>query len=319
MSWQGFSKPNTTPTPNEFYDRALAEIDSLAELKCVLYVIRRTFGWGKLVDRIAYSQFEHGIWTTNSETGERERVDHGTGLSTPSIAKGLKRAVEHKYLVSYILCPHCQNPIADRDTIEYSMKPRTGEESTTIQKIVAPAQCPFCQNKLRGQEEIYYSLYFADTDFDQLKGLSGPTKTFLSRLPKLFSRQEKITASLQEKTGAGRPKDFWDLARQTQEHQQKRDYPLEYLSAVTANLLHTALPSYEARLKEKWHNPLASLLSAADNDIDRVEKALRQATQQAEEQGWPATTPHSLHDTAMQFLTGSGQQAANPLERMRQL
>lgn len=97
MKFRGFSSPRTTPTPDEFYDRVLPEIDNLAELKVVLYVIRHTFGWGKFIDRISLSQFVHGV-TRRSIIPEGDSlrqadaaVDRGTGLSEISVREGLRR------------------------------------------------------------------------------------------------------------------------------------------------------------------------------------------------------------------------------------
>jgi len=81
-----------TAIPNEWFDEVLAKIDNLAELKIVQAVFRKTYGWVenwhngeavfKIEDGISYSQF--------SEL---------TGLSSASIAEGIKRAIEHGYIV----------------------------------------------------------------------------------------------------------------------------------------------------------------------------------------------------------------------------
>ena len=81
-----------TAIPNEWFDEVLAKIDSLAEMKIVQAVFRKTYGWVenwhngeavfKIEDGISYSQFEEL-----------------TGLSSASIAEGIKRAIEHGYIV----------------------------------------------------------------------------------------------------------------------------------------------------------------------------------------------------------------------------
>lgn len=207
----GFTEPNTTPTPNQFYDFVMAEIDNLAELKCVLYVIRRTYGFLKFVDRIAHSQFEHGITTTNRETSEPKVLDKGTGLSGPSIVAGLNKAIKHGYLRRYIVCPSCKQQVTERNVLEYCMKARLAKKEITVSKNVAPSQCPYCQNRLRGKEQIYYSLTFLDSPtLEYLQGLQGVYKEFKLGLSKLFSTQEKDTTgkSNQEKQGAKPPQAF---------------------------------------------------------------------------------------------------------------
>jgi len=82
-----------TQIPNEFFDKILPNIKSLSELKVILAVFRKTYGWVshidpesgqpvyKEVDEISMSQFKEL-----------------TGLSQPSCVDGVKRAMEDGYL-----------------------------------------------------------------------------------------------------------------------------------------------------------------------------------------------------------------------------
>jgi hypothetical protein len=95
--FQGFSpRPNMTgytAIPNEFFDEVLPQINNMSELKILLAVFRKTYGWVKeidhstgqpiykLEDEISYSQFEEL-----------------TGLSSTSVATGLNRAIGNHYL-----------------------------------------------------------------------------------------------------------------------------------------------------------------------------------------------------------------------------
>jgi hypothetical protein len=74
--------PNYTQSPNVYFDTWLKEIDSLAELKVVNVIMRHTFGWHK----------------HNVTLGTSELVDL-TGLSRVSVCDGVKRALEHGYIV----------------------------------------------------------------------------------------------------------------------------------------------------------------------------------------------------------------------------
>jgi hypothetical protein len=184
MKFRGFSSPRTTPTPDEFYDRVLAEIDNLAELKVVLYVIRHTFGWGKFIDRISLSQFVRGV-TRRSIIREGDslkqvevQVDRGTGLSETSVREGLRRAVEHGYLVRYMVCGRCQQEIFEAK---------------------APAKCPYCRKPYRGRQQYYYSLSLLSTELSTLpkelrvhylRKLGGTPKEFLGVLPQILTPQE---------------------------------------------------------------------------------------------------------------------------------
>jgi hypothetical protein len=82
-----------TAIPNVFFDEVLPNINNMSELKILLAVFRKTYGWVKeidqntgqpiykLEDEISYSQFE-GL----------------TGLSSTSVATGLNRAITNGYL-----------------------------------------------------------------------------------------------------------------------------------------------------------------------------------------------------------------------------
>lgn len=78
-------KPNFTQTPNVFYDEIMADLGH-AELKCLLYIFRRTYGFHKQSDRISLSQFVDGI----------EGLDKGTGLAKKNVYPALESLVEKK-------------------------------------------------------------------------------------------------------------------------------------------------------------------------------------------------------------------------------
>ena len=60
--FKGYSKPNYTPVPDELFDEQLPDLSG-AELKVLLYIIRRTFGFKKESDNISLNQMLHGITT----------------------------------------------------------------------------------------------------------------------------------------------------------------------------------------------------------------------------------------------------------------
>ena len=81
-----------TAVPNMFFDEVLPQINNMSELKILLSVFRKTYGWVKEIDKngqpvykledsISYSQFEKL-----------------TGLSSTSIANGLTKAINDGYL-----------------------------------------------------------------------------------------------------------------------------------------------------------------------------------------------------------------------------
>lgn len=78
---KGFEKPNHTQTPNSLF-AALPEIKSVSELKVILAIVRRTFGWHKESDKISLSQLEAD-----------------TGLTRESVSQGVQAALEHEYII----------------------------------------------------------------------------------------------------------------------------------------------------------------------------------------------------------------------------
>src|SRR4051812_28685588 len=80
----GFCSPNTTPTPDDLFDRFLPELNG-GELKVLLYIIRRTFGFKKDTDSISLSQLSDGIKTRTGKS-----LDRGTGLSLSAIKTAVK-------------------------------------------------------------------------------------------------------------------------------------------------------------------------------------------------------------------------------------
>ena len=90
--YRGFAKPNTTPTPDDVFDVFLPVLTH-AELKVLLYIVRRTFGFKKDADRISLKQIAEGIVTKQGR-----RLDSGTGLSRRGTIKAVK-GLEAKGLI----------------------------------------------------------------------------------------------------------------------------------------------------------------------------------------------------------------------------
>lgn len=80
--------PNSTQIPNVILDKIIPGIPS-AEVKCLLYICRRTYGFHKERDRISLTQFTDGITSRDS----REKLDYGTGLSRPSVVEALRNLI----------------------------------------------------------------------------------------------------------------------------------------------------------------------------------------------------------------------------------
>ncbi len=94
VPFRGFDVPNFTPVPDEFLDEMLPLMRSEAELKILLYAMRRTYGFKRDSDNISISQLLRGITTR-----EGVRLDRGTGLSKKHLLKALDSLEEKGLLI----------------------------------------------------------------------------------------------------------------------------------------------------------------------------------------------------------------------------
>lgn len=98
--FSGFDSPkqNWFRMPNDWVD-ICAEINSLAEVKVVQYIMRHTWGHQEygIRKRISVDEFMNGRWRKDGT-----RMDKGTGLSKPSVISGLRSAVDRGLLIEEI-------------------------------------------------------------------------------------------------------------------------------------------------------------------------------------------------------------------------
>jgi hypothetical protein len=74
FKFEGFEPANTIPVPDVLFDKLLPHLNE-AQLKVMLYIIRRTLGFKKTSDAISLKQFRWGITTKKGE-----KLDEGCGL-----------------------------------------------------------------------------------------------------------------------------------------------------------------------------------------------------------------------------------------------
>jgi phage replication O-like protein O len=91
-TFPGFPFPNTTQIPNDVFDTLLPQLSG-GELKVLMYICRRTFGFQKDSDRISLSQISKGIITKTGKV-----LDHGTGLCKRHVITALK-TLEKKNII----------------------------------------------------------------------------------------------------------------------------------------------------------------------------------------------------------------------------
>jgi phage replication O-like protein O len=91
-SFLGFQFPTTTPVPDEVFDVLMPQLSG-AELKVLLYICRRTFGFKKESDTISLHQIATGIKTRDGRV-----LDGGTGLCKRHVQRALK-VLEKKNII----------------------------------------------------------------------------------------------------------------------------------------------------------------------------------------------------------------------------
>src|SRR5215216_3665019 len=84
LAFDGFTSPAYTQVPDELFDVLMPQLAD-CELRVLLYIIRRTFGFKRETDAISLSQMVSGITTADGRV-----LDRGTGLAKATVARGLK-------------------------------------------------------------------------------------------------------------------------------------------------------------------------------------------------------------------------------------
>ena len=153
-SFGGFYPPRYTPVPDQLFDELLADLSG-AELKVLLYIIRRTFGFKKDRDRIALSQMVGGITTRDGRV-----LDRGTGLHKGTVITAL-RGLREKGIV---LAQRNASPERGNEETTYSLKLAEGVPERAARPS-PPAPLVGKNDKGRAEEPA------------SLAGLSGPQET----------------------------------------------------------------------------------------------------------------------------------------------
>ena len=94
ITHKGYSSPNYTPVPDELFDEQLPDLSG-SELKVLLYIIRRTFGFKKDSDNISLNQLLNGITTKEGTV-----LDRGTGLTKKTLLEAIKSLVEKNLILT---------------------------------------------------------------------------------------------------------------------------------------------------------------------------------------------------------------------------
>jgi Bacteriophage replication protein O len=92
--YDGFSSPNGTIVPDDVFDLLAPQLTE-AELRVLLYIIRRTFGFKRDTDNISLKQLVEGIRTKDGRI-----LDRGSGLSKSAASRGVKGLIEKGIIIA---------------------------------------------------------------------------------------------------------------------------------------------------------------------------------------------------------------------------
>lgn len=93
-AFEGFDAPQYTAVPDVVFDYFLPRL-TCAELKVLLYILRRTLGFKKSSDDISLKQMVNGITTKDGRV-----LDQGTGLSKPTIIGAVRSLVKKRIVIA---------------------------------------------------------------------------------------------------------------------------------------------------------------------------------------------------------------------------
>ena len=126
-------RPTATPLPDEIYDE-WAPLLGEAELKVLLYIVRRTLGFRKGSDAISLTQFARGIVTRDGRT-----LDRGCGVTSRAALVRALGALEEKGL---IIAHKAQTVAGDHSVTVYGLAWVHGNEEGVTSRGGSPPEPP---------------------------------------------------------------------------------------------------------------------------------------------------------------------------------
>lgn len=123
--FRGYAGPNYTPVPDELFDEQLPDLSG-AELKVLLYVIRRTFGFKRESDNISLSQMLNGLRRRDGRV-----LDRGVGLSKKTLLQAIKSLEEQ----NIILTERRRSPEKGDEPTSYRLHVRS---VTAVEELTPP-------------------------------------------------------------------------------------------------------------------------------------------------------------------------------------
>lgn len=186
--------PNYTQTPNELFDEWLPNLNE-AELKVLMVIMRKTFGWHKIRDKISLSQLEKHTGLLRQSILKASKSLENKGLISKTVS-GIKGREETSYELiviedsnsSYQCVSHTPPSVFNTPTKETLTKEIRKEinKEIPISNETGPS-IPFSRKKIKEtkQEVAPRVLISASEKQDLLRRENGDEKIILNSFQKL--------------------------------------------------------------------------------------------------------------------------------------
>lgn len=194
--YEGFSHPTTTPVPDDVFDVIAPELTE-AELRVLLYIIRRTFGFKKNSDAISLSQMVKGIKTKDGRI-----LDRGTGMSRRGVMNGCAGLVEK----GITTVTKRRSKKGDNEVNVYSLRFRDGDREGVGNEVPYPGE--------RGSLPVGNEVHPQQTVIQETVNTVNGNKSLLRSLPDLDQPQEKtsyVAQHILDELGDTQSEDYYNL------------------------------------------------------------------------------------------------------------
>lgn len=111
-AFDGFPPVGYTQVPDAFFDELAPNLKE-GELRVLLYIFRRTFGFKKHSDDISLSQMVSGITRRNGDV-----LDRGTGMGRPAVVRAIQGLIEKGVVVAR----HNASPERGHEPTTYTLR-----------------------------------------------------------------------------------------------------------------------------------------------------------------------------------------------------
>src|SRR5687768_16486394 len=227
--FQGFSSPNTTPVPDVLFDELLLQLDN-AELRVLLYIIRRTYGFKKSSDDISIGQMVDGITRRDGTV-----LDGGTGMAKSSVTRALSGLLAKKIIVAR----RNQSRERGNEPTTYALRLKTEEQVPLVpnagQAPLVPPVVPPLSHGRDTQETV-----IQQTDSSNIRTATQKEKTIVvtaseqpQAVPTASSDASKLAIAVKR---GGAPKPVGELLSRYAQRRPLTIEEAEERAAITATI-----------------------------------------------------------------------------------